>query len=73
MDQYARIPHAPAEGDRPRYKVESIEVVMLDRIYRLPFRSSFPRSGSCCVSNTPRVFLYLSAIGGHVRLLPFKK
>ena len=50
---------------------------MLDRIYRLPWRSSFPRSGSC---NTPRGFLYLSAgvavigkIGGHVRLLPPRK
>ena len=41
------------------------KIVMLDRIYRLPWRRRFPRSGSCCVSNTPRGFLYLSA-GGHV-------
>ena len=34
---------------------------MLDRICRLPWRSSFPRSGSCCVSKSPRGFLYLSA------------
>ena len=43
---------------------------------RLPWRSSYPRSGSRCVSNTPRGFLHLSAglavigkVGGHVRLL----
>ena len=49
-------------------------------VYCLPWRSSFPRSGSCCVSKSPRGFLYLSAgvavigkIGGHVRLLPQKK
>ena len=44
---------------------------------RLPWTSSFPRSGLCCVFNTPRGFLYLSAgiavIGGHVRLFPPQK
>ena len=54
---------------------------MLYRSYRLPWRSSFPRSGSCCISNNPRGFLYLSAgiavigkIGPrHVRFLPLPK
>ncbi len=34
---------------------------MMYRTCRLPWRNSFPRSGSCCVSNNPRGFLYLSA------------
>ena len=34
---------------------------MMYRTRRLPWRNSFPRSGSCCVSNNPRGFLYLSA------------
>ena len=36
-------------------------MVMMYRTCRLPWRNSFPRSGSCCVSNNPRGFLYLSA------------
>ena len=36
-------------------------MVMMYRTRRLPWRNSFPRSGSCCVSNNPRGFLYLSA------------
>ena len=53
---------------------------MMYHTCRLPWRNSFPRSGSCCVSNNPRGFLYLSAgiavigkIGRHVRFLPLKK
>ena len=53
---------------------------MMSRTYRLPWRSSFPRSGSCCVSNNPRGFLYLSAgiavigkICRHVRFPHSKK
>ena len=52
----------------------------LSSLSHLPWRSSFPQSGSCCVSKTPRGFLHLSAgvavigkIGGHVRLLPQQK
>ena len=56
------------------------QVVRKSHAYRLPWRSSFPQSGSCCVSNNPRGFLYLSAdsaaigkIGRHVRLLLLPK
>ena len=47
---HARLDTAPSGG-------RALQVVMLDCICRLPWRSSFPRSGSCCIFNIPRGFL----------------
>ena len=52
----------------------------MSHTHRLPWHSSFPLCGSCCVCLNPRGFLQLSAdiaaigkFGWHLRLLPQKE
>ena len=51
----------------------AVKVYQSGPSHRLPWISSFPRSGSRCVFNNPRGFSYLfiiGKIGRHVRFLP---